>query len=477
VPIRLRLAGLFALGTAAAVALASIVFVHFLAAGLRSSLDASLRSRADLIAQTFTTRTVPGVTAGLVPTIRGQGEGIAQIFGPSGQLAAYSTGAGDIALIPPDQLARARQGVVTFSTVVGGGAQQQGDNGDSSHAGEHVRILAAPLARTGGAWVIVVASSLDTSDNALARVTHAAALGALPAVALAAAAAWLLASAALRPVERMRRQVADITSHDPATGVQVPATRDEIAALARTMNDLLTRLGDALARERSFVADAGHELRTPLAILRTELELASRPGRTRAELASAVAAAAEETDRLARLAEDLLLLARSDSGATLRRDPTRLAPLLTTALDRVRARADADHVALVLEAPTELEAEIDPGRVRQAVDNLLDNALRHAPAASAVTVGATRDGPNVVIEVSDQGPGFPPSFLAHAFERFRRADTARASQDGGAGLGLAIVQSIAHAHGGQVSAGNRPEGGAWIRLELPAAAPTSADTT
>ncbi|MHB8669202.1 MAG: sensor histidine kinase [Acidimicrobiales bacterium] len=486
-PLRLRLAGLVALGTAAAVGIGSIVFVHLLAAGLRSSVDSGLRVRADVIAQTLDTNVPQGGPPATVTPLHGQSDGMAQVFGPSGRLVSASPDAGEIPLVTPSQLARARREVLSFSVVLGGGARQQGQQGgarqqgndgaDSPHGGEHTRIFAAPVARTRGAWVIVVGTPLDTSDAAIRRVNRAAAIGALPAVALAAAVAWLLASAALRPVERMRRQVADITAHDPHAGIEVPKTRDELAALATTMNDLLARLGDALDRERSFVADAGHELRTPLAILRTELELASRPGRTHAELAAAVAAAAEETDRLARLAEDLLLLARSDDADSLRREPTDLHRLLTEATDRAATLAQPRRVGLTVEAPPGLEAEVDPDRIRRAVDNLIDNALRHAPSGSTVRVRAAAYAPRpsgaagVALEVSDEGPGFPPAFLSHAFERFRRADTARAPQDGGAGLGLAIVASIARAHGGRALATNRPEGGATVRIELPASPP------
>lgn len=463
-PVRLRLAGLFALGAAVAVAVGSVVFVHFLAAGLRASLDSGLRARADVIAQTLDTSADSTVPVATVARVRGQGEGLAQVFGPSGQLAAFSPGAGDVSLITSDRLASARHRVLSYSTVISGGGQQGGDAGDSPHAGEHTRIFAALVARTQGAWVIVVGSSLDTGDAAIHRVTRAAAVGALPALTVAAAAAWLLASAALRPVERMRRQVADITAHDPHAGIEVPATRDEIAALAHTMNDLLSRLGDALDRERSFVADAGHELRTPLAILRTELELALRPGRSSVELVGALAAAAEETDRLARLAEDLLLLAHGDGAGALRLEPTNVHRLLAGAVDRASIKAGA--VTLTLDAPVDLDADLDADRIRQAVDNLIDNALRHAPAGTTVRVRATDDTAGLTIEVSDEGPGFPPAFLPHAFERFRRADAARASQHGGAGLGLAIVDSIARAHGGRAVAANRAEGGGVVRLEL-----------
>ncbi|GAC1603268.1 MAG: ATP-binding protein [Acidimicrobiales bacterium] len=468
-PIRFRLAGLFALATVAAVVVGSVVFVHLLAAGLRSSLDSGLRARADLIAQTLDATASPG---GAIGTVRGQGEGLAQVFGPAGNLVAASSGAAGDALVSPERLAHARLHALSYSTVIAEPRNQEAGQ-ESSRAGEHTRILALPHARAGGQWVIVVASSMQTSDTAVTRVARAALLGGTLAVIAAAAAAWVLASAALRPVERMRRQVADLSTHDPTTTIEVPPTRDEIAALAQTMNGLLARLGGALARERGFVADAGHELRTPLAILRGELELASRPGRSQEYLAAAIAAAADETDRLARLAEDILLLARSDGADTVRREPTDVAQLLGAAVEKAGPIAAATQVTLVIDCPSAIDALVDGSRVRQAVDNLVDNAIRHSPPSGTVTVEVRRVGTTLVVEVSDEGPGFPAAFIAHAFERFRRADAARAPQDGGTGLGLAIVQSIAQSHGGRAEVANREGGGALVHVEFPAARTSS----
>jgi signal transduction histidine kinase len=234
------------------------------------------------------------------------------------------------------------------------------------------------------------------------------------------------------------------------------------------MNDLLARLHGALARQRAFVSDASHELRTPFAVLRGELELAERPGRSKEELSAAVASAAAEADRLTRITDDLLLLARGDE-ATLRLSlaRTNVGRLLAQSAERARARATELGVTCRVDIPAGLTAVVDEGRVRQAVDNLIDNALRFAPRGTEVVLCAEKAGPDLVIEVRDRGPGFPSSFLPHAFERFARPDLGRARDAGGAGLGLAIVQAIAIAHGGRAVAGNRDGGGAVIRLEIP----------
>jgi signal transduction histidine kinase len=239
----------------------------------------------------------------------------------------------------------------------------------------------------------------------------------------------------------------------------VPAAHDEVRRLAETLNRMLARLEHAFARERAFVADASHELRTPLARLKAELELASRGGRSVEALEAAVRSAATETDTLASLAEDLLVLARADQGRLpLRRERVRVAELL----DGVRRRAAPEAS---VEAHAALELDADPVRLRQALGNLVENARRHG--AGAVTLAAEPAGDAVVLRVRDEGNGIPAPLRATAFERFTRGDAAR-GDDGGAGLGLAIVAAIAAAHGGTAGIGDAPGGGAdvWIRLPL-----------
>jgi signal transduction histidine kinase len=231
---------------------------------------------------------------------------------------------------------------------------------------------------------------------------------------------------------------------------------------------MLQRLEDALARERRFVDEASHELRTPLANLRTELDLALRRSRSVEELESAVRSASDETERLARLSEDLLVLARSDRGRVpVRREPTELAPLLEDALRTFGPRAEKDAVSMEAHVPDGLRANVDPLRIRQALGNLLDNALRHTPPGGRVTVSAARENGGFSVAVRDTGEGFPESFLPDAFLPFARPEGARSRHDGGTGLGLAIVRAIAEAHGGEVEARNHPDGGASVKLHFP----------
>ena len=279
-----------------------------------------------------------------------------------------------------------------------------------------------------------------------------------------------LGRAALSPVERLRREVAALSDTGRGATVAVPRTNDEIAALAQTMNELLARLHNALDRQRAFVADAAHELRTPFAVLQGELELASRPGRDPEELPVALGRASQEAARLTRLANDLLLLARSDEEQIeVHAEPMALRPLLLESARAFAGKAEEVGVTLRVEASDELVALLDSDRMRQAVDNLLHNASRFAPVGSEIVMAASARGHDLVIEVSDSGPGFPPDFLPHAFERFSRPDSGRARAGGGTGLGLSIVQAIVTAHGGKALAGNRAEGGATVTLELPGA--------
>ncbi|MEV6945846.1 ATP-binding protein [Streptomyces sp. NPDC051172] len=469
-PLRWRLALLFALGTAIVIATAGLLFLQHLTAGLNNSLDSTLRARADAeVARLASAGPLPPLPPPSESRDSGQqgdqhgqnpaSDDITQVLARDGTVLATTDPAGRQFLADAAQRRAAAHTPVRFTTTV---------------EGEKYRMLAVPARNGARPVLVVVGTGSHLAEEATARTRTALWIAGPPAVVLAGLGAYALTGSALRPVERMRRRLADISEHDTAARLQVPSTRDEIATLATTMNAVLDRLAQALARERSFIADAGHELRTPLTTLKAVLELACRPGRSHQALVDAITAAADDTDRLIRLAEDLLVLARADEGhAFLRNEPTAPADALTRAVHAASARAETRGVRLNLHADAQVRIVADPDRLRQAVDNLLDNALRHSPDGAVIDVTlSTRHGPGAdvaVIEVRDHGPGFPPAFLPLAFERFRRADAARARAGGGAGLGLAIVRSIAEAHGGSVVADNPEGGGARVRLELPLA--------
>jgi two-component system, OmpR family, sensor kinase len=216
--------------------------------------------------------------------------------------------------------------------------------------------------------------------------------------------------------------------------------------------------------------------------LQGELELARRPGRTRAELAATIDVAAEETDRLVRLAEDLLVLGRDCESPVRRGRPFDLSEIAEAAIHAAAASAAVRDVEIALSAPRELTVIGDPDRIRQAVDNLLTNAVRHSPSGARVAVSLEVDGPQAQVEVTDQGPGFAPEFIPVAFERFTRADQARgrttgAGVPGGMGLGLAIVRAVMVSHGGSATAANATGAGARVTLRWPTGRPDGSSAT
>ena len=289
-------------------------------------------------------------------------------------------------------------------------------------------------------------------------------IGGLAGLLAAALAAYLIAGRAFRPFETMRRQAAAISAAEPGGRLEVPRSDDELARLGRTLNEMLERLQRALEHERRFVAEASHELRTPLAVLRAELELARSRPRPRAELEAALDSVAEEADRLTRLTDDLLLLARADESALQQRDEVEVADLLEGVAAAFASRARALGREIDVEAPGGLAIAGDGAALHRALTNLVDNGLRHG--AGTVRLRAAERGERVDVHVTDEGEGFPPGFLPVAFERFSRAGRA----PDGAGLGLALVRAVAVAHGGAAEAGAAPDGGADVWLSLPRAA-------
>ncbi|HSR87150.1 MAG TPA: ATP-binding protein [Streptosporangiaceae bacterium] len=465
--LRLRLALVFALGTAVLIVVASLTFMSQLSSSLNAALDSGLRSRAATVGTQLDSHTLPSQQGALPSAQAGNQTGqwprpgvdeFTQIVTLGGAVI-YGPGGTDPLLSRAQLLSANKRGNMTLTTTL---------------EGEPVRLLATRVHQAG--LVTVVGVKTDVADAARDRARNVALIGGPVAVLVAGLGAWLLTGAALRPVDRLRRRLEDITEHDRGSQLEVPATGDELAALAITMNRLLGRLQLALARQRSFVADAGHELRTPLTALKAELQLAARPGKPKAELVAGVKAAAGDTDRLIRLAEDLLLLARADEGSGfLNVAHVEVADVISAAARGLAPSAAEHDVAIAVQTDHELIALADPDQIRQVLDNVIGNAIKHSPPGSTVDVTGRLQAANghqhVAVEVRDHGSGFPPDFLPVAFERFRRADAARGRADGGAGLGLAIVAAIARAHGGSVTAANHPNGGAVVGLELPVNGP------
>ena len=333
--------------------------------------------------------------------------------------------------------------------------------------GERSRLLAQPVAGT-PRLIVVVGASLEQREHALETLGAALLIGGPLTLLLASAAGYVLASAALRPVDSMRQQAANVSAANPGARLPLPESRDELHRLGSTINEMLADLERALERERTFVSDASHELRTPLTILKTEIEVALRTDSSKAELRSTLESAGEETDRLARLAQDLLVLARSDTKQLpLRLAAVEVGDMLDAVAARFAPRSREAGRSLVADALESLRVSGDRGRLEQALGNLVDNALRYGAGDVALSAIAL-DG-IVELHVRDSGEGFPPAFLPRAFERFSRAHPGRGGD--GAGLGLALAAAIAVAHGGTAHATNNgPAGGADVWLALPSAA-------
>ncbi|MDX6688869.1 MAG: hypothetical protein QOG15_326 [Solirubrobacteraceae bacterium] len=433
-------------------AVAVVVFLLY-RAQLDDTLNQGLRSRAGDIS-TLLQRAGAGLSTPGGRTLVERGESFAQVLTPAGGVDDASAHLRGGPLLTPAQLRRAAGHTILV------------ERPNPFERAEPARLLATPVRAADGQRIVVVGAGIDDRNSALYSLKLLLAVAMPIALLLAAGAGFLAVTGALRPVEAMRRKAAAISEHDPAERLPVAGTDDEIGRLGSTLNAMLARLEAAFARERTFVADASHELRTPLAILKTELELALRRGRSPAELRAALQSAAEETDRLAQLAEALLVLARSDDGRlALRRSDVSAGRLLADVRDRFELRLRDTGRRVVVEDAPAVRIDADPMRVEQALDNLVENALRHG--GGDVRLSARNGAGEVELHVRDSGPGFDDAFIAGAFERFSRADPARAG--GGSGLGLAIVRVIARAHGGDARAANDPDGGADVWIVLPAA--------
>ena len=319
------------------------------------------------------------------------------------------------------------------------------------------RVVAVDAGRPGDpVRVLVARSTADVTQGVhLLRVTLLIAFPLL--VVLLAAVSWRVIGAALRPVEALRTGAEDITGGARPGRLPVPDSRDEIHRLAVTLNGMLHRLDAARARQRAFVADAAHELRSPLTNMRTELEVAQRlPDTT--DWLSLSADLLTDVERLSRLVDDLLLLARADDATT--RAVT--APIEPVELGQLLAEVAARYPAVSYERPAApLLTAGDRDALGRVVANLLDNAVRHAE--KDVTLSVAGDGAYQRVLVSDDGPGIPAADRERVFDRFTRLDDARARDAGGSGLGLAIVRELVRRHGGTVTLGDAAPG---LRAEV-----------
>jgi two-component system OmpR family sensor kinase len=448
VPTRVRLTLAFAVTMVVVLVFTGFfVYVRF-----RSELDRTI----DLNLRTETAALVPvivGSEAGLTaavssPLFRGH-ESFVQVLDARGQVLAATSDLRGGPLLSGRRLAAALRRTQLFT------------RGPTPPLTEGSRLLTAPVATsTHGRVVLIVGATLDERSAALSNLAVLLALVGPLALIVASVAGYGLASASLRPVEVMRRRAAAVSASEPGRRLPLPAADDEIRRLGATLNEMLDRLEESFAREKAFVSNASHELRTPLATLKAELELALRRERSADELRDALVSVNDEVDRLSDLADDLLVLARSDeAGLPVRRVQIRVFEML----NRLRDRFDPQHTTITVAVPDDMWLFGDPERLEQALGSLIDNAIRYGSVNVTLRASATEQGTE--LHAQDTGPGFPDGFEAHAFERFTRADPGRAGR--GAGLGLSIVRTIARAHGGDAHAANRPDGGADVWIVIP----------
>jgi heavy metal sensor kinase len=362
--------------------------------------------------------------------------------------------------ISPQALQNAMHGVPTFETLKSAGPYP-------------VRVLIMPVLTAGQVTnVVQVGISLENMYNTLRRfVLIMAALFPL-GLLLAGGGGWLLARRALSPVDHMTRSAQRISGEHLTERLLETGTGDELDRLARTLNEMLTRLDESFRQVRQFSADASHELQTPLTILKGEIEVALRSGRTPEEYQGVLTSSLEEIERISRLVEGLLLLARADSGV-LRMDhkPVAVHELVAEVAAQMQKMADDQGVSLHLEKLTPVTLCGDREQLFRLLLNLMDNAIKYTPAGGRVTLSLRRDGSQAEISVTDTGIGLSEAEQAQIFTRFYRAAQARSQSGGGAGLGLCIAQSIAEAHGGKIQLHSSPGQGSTFTVVLPAECP------
>jgi signal transduction histidine kinase len=450
--IRVRLTLVFAcLMTVLLLAIGATLYVR-VGQALDHTLQESLEGRAAELRQLV--RSGSSVEGTVLPD--DQDDQFVQVLDPQGTVVDATPPARQRAVMTPEQIAQIDGSDPVFA-----------DRRDLGGVTGPIKIVALRIDAPQRPRILVSGVSLRDREATLSRLLTELLIGGPVALLLVSLLGYWLASAALRPVESMRAEAAAISAAVPGRRLTLPGPQDEIRRLGETFNRTLERLEAALRLERTFVADASHEMRSPVARLRTELELALRHPRQAAELEEAIRSASVEAGLLAQLTDNLLLLARSDDGEL----PLRLAPvdggtLLQEVATRFEDEAARTNRRLVVEPAGPAKIIADRSQLHQALGNAVENALRHG--AGTVTLRVVPNGEVVELHVTDRGEGFPEEFLPRAFIRFTRADDARTS--GGTGLGLAIIQAIAAAHGGEAHAANR-EDGADVWLSIPAGGP------
>jgi heavy metal sensor kinase len=381
-----------------------------------------------------------------------------RILGPGGEPLAESPGLEGRPLPVPPGL-RAGDPPAHASVALGGRGR--------------FRAAAGAVGSGAGLRIVQIATPLAPYEQELAELRDV--LWAILPAGLAAATigGYWLAGRALAPVDRMTEAARRISAANLGERLAVANAGDELGRLAETLNAKLDRIDREFAATRRFTADAAHELRTPLASIRTEAEACLIAPRSLDDYEETLRSIVEEAERLSRLADRLLALSSEDSRASLPRRWTRLDEAVQEAVDHAAPAADRAGIAIRIDGLPRVEVQGDRDLLRQVFDNLLDNAIKYTPAGGVVTVRGRRDGDRAIVEIDDTGVGIPADAIPRIFDRFYRADPSRNRRTGGTGLGLSIAKAVVERHGGAVEATSEPGRGSTFRVLLPAS-PTSA---
>lgn len=438
--VRFQVTGLATAIVAAVLVAVGIALVVVQHNSLTAALDDSLRRRADDLATV--------IAASIPATLAGTGDDdAAQVVTPDGVVLVASSNLGGSGPIGPDPGSRELVGEQSIEA-----------------ADDQFRVLSRSVQSPEGRVVLHLAAAADDVSDSVAVLRNSLLVAIPTAVVLLAMVVWWLVGRALQPVEAIRAEVASIDQRDLAKRVPVPETGDEISRLATTMNLMLDRIESGVVGLQRFVADASHELRSPLTRIRSELEV-DLANQTDSDFVATHRSVLEEAVALERLVDDLLYLARTDAGRqTMRSEAVDLDDIVLGEVERLRGTTS---IVLDVSGVSAGQVDGDRSQIMRAVRNIADNAVTHA--ATSVTFELREEGRDVLLLVADDGPGIPPSERERVFERFTRTDEGRSRDDGGTGLGLAIVRDVINRHGGTVGVDSDYALGARLAIRLPIA--------
>lgn len=463
VPIRLRLTAGYTMLLLIIIAAVGAYMLTAMENNLRQEADETLGLRAQQVTRSLAgsngellkPEAAAGALSGLAPMDEFAAPGLyVQVLDPAGAVIAHSPNLpGGYLPVEQDLVRAALAGREVYVDVPVGR--------------EHLRVLARPVYSDGRlVGVVLVGESLHLQDVALNRMRQLLAIAAASAAVVSLLGGWWLTGRAVGPVA----EVTGVARRIAATGqferrLAVPSSRDELGQLAATFNEMLARLEKTFLRQREFLADASHELRGPLMVIRGNLDLLKLDLSTEDRLES-IREATEEVERMSRLVSDLLFLSEVDAPGVVQHQPVALHEVVASVWERTKELDGGAHqVLLGYNDPTMVAG--DRERLVQLLWNLLENALRYTPAGGTVSIALRREGKVAELTVSDTGIGIPAEHLPHIFERFYRVDRARSRSQGGTGLGLAIAKQVAAAHGGQIRVRSEPGEGSTFTVALP----------